>query len=96
MEKEPFFNINDLLLFQSDEFLLSLDVFDTGNRINANIIEYKKVKLSKFPNTLEEIGKKFSCEKKINKFLATKSEFTAKIKLDKKDVFELSVSLKMN
>lgn len=96
MEKEPFFDINDLLLFQSDEFLLSLDVFDTGNGINANIIEYKKVKLSKFPNTLEEIRKKFSCEKKINKFLVTKSEFTAKIKLDKKDVLELSVSIKMN
>ncbi len=98
MEKMIFFEASDLVfLNNNDEFFVSLDVVDITNRFDFNIFENKPIKLSKFPNTLEEIGKKFSCEKKIGKFLLDKTnsyEFTYKIKLEKKGIFESSVSIR--
>lgn len=95
METMYFFEMDELVrLFGDNELFLSLDILDFTNNVTVNIIENKSVKTSKFYNTLEEIGKKYSCEKKINKYLKYQCEFTLKIKLEKKGVFEMSVSIK--
>jgi len=98
MEKEEFFDMNELKLFQSEELYLSVDIYDNVNSYNTNILENKLVKLSKFPNTLEQVGKKYSCEKKIMKFISGEKkgsfEYKMKVKHEKNGVLELSVVLK--
>jgi len=94
IEKMEFFEIDELRnIYRSEEIFLSVDVKDLTNGCLTNIIENKSVKLEKFPNTLEIIGKKYSCEKKIMKFLQSNCEFTLKTKFEKKGIFEYSISI---
>jgi len=95
MEKELFFEMDELeKLFAKEELFISLDIFDKSCNNKINIIENKTVRLIHFPNTLQEIGKMYSCEKKIRKYIdkGISCEFTLKIKLEKKGVFEYSSS----
>ena len=95
MEKEEFFDMNELKrIFREEELFISLDIVDKSCNNKINIIENKSVRLIHFPNTLQEIGKMYSCEKKIRKYIdkGISCEFTLKIKLEKKGVFEYSSS----
>jgi len=95
MEKIEFFEIKELEYFyKNEEIFLSLDVLDLTNGITKNIIENKSVKVSKFPNTLEEIGKKYYCENKIIKYINGEYEFTLTTFFEKKGVFQYSISIK--
>ena len=99
MDKEYFFDIDELhKIFKESELFVSLDVLDLDEGCNTNIFENKSVKLKNFPNTLEDMGKKFWCERKIKKYLSGKGNYsyTYKIKLEKNGIFEYSITLKIN
>lgn len=97
MEKIEFFDIPELVQFSigTKEMFLSLDVYSSMGGYSTNIIENKSVCLKDFPNTLEAIGKRYSCEKKIAKFIRDDTKFTLKVKHEKKGVFEFSVTINL-
>jgi len=93
-EFTEFFEMDELnKIFNNQELFISLDVLDKTNGFETNIFENKSIKLDKFPNTLHQIGKKYSCEKKIMKLKRDNCDFIYKIKFEKKGVFEMSVTL---
>ena len=100
MENVEIFEFDELKhLFGENEMFLSLDIRDVKEGFVTNIIENKSVYVKNIPNTFEEIGKKYWCENKIKKFLKEDRkynyEFISKLKLEKKGVFEFSVTLKL-
>lgn len=99
MEKIEIFEIDELnRMFGKSELFLSFDIKDIVNGYTTNIIENKSVYVDKISNTIEEIGKKYWCENKIRKFLKDDKklnyEFIAKLKMEKKGVFEYSITLR--
>lgn len=97
MENEQLFDDEDLKIIKNfNEFYISLDVNNGEEGINKNFFTNTSVKINSFPNTLYQIGKKYSCLNKIIKYINNKNNtFTYKIKLDKNSLFEMSISVKL-
>ncbi len=98
IEIEEFFDRKEIInIFKEDEIFLSFDINQLRGGAKINIFENKSASPSTFPNTLIDIGKKYSCEKKIRKYtpysIVKDYEFSLKIKMDKKGVFEYSSTL---
>ena len=70
MDIEQLFDNEDLKIIKNFEQLyISLDIENKEEGVNKNLFTNKNVTFENFPNTLEDIGKKYNCYKNIIKYI---------------------------
>lgn len=90
----PLFDASDIAMIEKAvHYSSSNKIYVTFQTTQKTFFSNKSVQLNNLPNTLEEIGIYFNCTNNISRYQKQHPEckFFYKIKLEKDDVFELSI-----